>query len=114
MKLNSSQHEREGKSHWVSSPHIYFILSTLAVTVTLATTQLLSLGSIPLKYNSFGFCISMVYRHSSSPAVLDDLVDVKLKGCQQDAVQGLWDTPRVQEHVHARLEHTHIGQDTYS
>lgn len=56
----------------------------------------------------------MVYRHSSSPAVLDDLVDVKLKGCQQDAVQGLWDTPCVQEHVHARLEHTHIGQDTYS
>lgn len=56
----------------------------------------------------------MVDRRSSSPAVLDDLVDVKLKGCQQDAVQGLWDTPRVQEHVHARLEHTHIGQDTYS
>jgi hypothetical protein len=54
----------------------------------------------------------MVDRRSSSPAVFDDLVDVKLKGCQQDAVQGLWDTPRVQEHVHARLEHTHIGQDT--
>lgn len=36
-----------------------------------------------------------------SPAVFEDLMDVKLKGSEQDAVQGLWDTPRLQKQGHA-------------
>lgn len=42
------------------------------------------------------------------PAVFDDLMNVELKGSQQDAVQGFWGTPQVQEHGQARLQSAHI------
>lgn len=37
------------------------------------------------------------------PALLDHLVDVKLKGCQQDVVQGFWAALTSQKQVKAGL-----------
>ncbi len=54
-----------------------------------------------------------------TPAVFDHLMQVKLKGWQQDDVQRLRRRPRTQKHGHARLQHKHTvrvtcGADSWS